>query len=71
MLVLGRELAREEERNAADFKREVERGDKLEVALQEATTRELHADETNAKMASLVPDLLKLSLQAKEQSNEQ
>jgi hypothetical protein len=57
-LVLGRE-----------YEREVERGDKLEIALDAATIRELHADEANAKMAGLVPDLLKLSLSAKESDN--
>jgi hypothetical protein len=57
-LVLGRE-----------YERECTRGDKLETALQEATIRELHADETNAKMANLVPDLLKLSIQAKDKAD--
>jgi hypothetical protein len=69
-LVLGREMKNERQRNADEFKREVERADKLEVALQEATLRELHADETNAKMANLVPDLLKLSLQSRDQPSE-
>ncbi len=54
-LVLGRE-----------YDREVARGDKLETALQSSNDRELKTNEVNAKMAGLVPDLLKLSVRSGE-----
>jgi hypothetical protein len=55
-LVLGRELDREKE-SRLDEKAAKE---KVELALQAANERELKVNEANAKMATLVPELLKL-----------